>query len=107
MIYIYRQHAIKRMFERGLTEADIEAVLANGKVIKDYPEDKPYPSCLWLGYSHERPVHIVYADNGDQRIIITVYEPDPTQWSDDFTMRITRCTASFVNTVKPAPEPPA
>lgn len=90
MVYIYRQHAIKRMFERGIAEADVQKALIEGKVIEDYPEDYPLPSCLWLGQFNGKPLHIVFADNAakGERIIITVYEPDPKQWNADFTARI-------------------
>ncbi len=90
MIYNYRQHAIKRMYERGITQADVEAALSTGMVIEDYPNDYPLPSCLWLGYIGNRPVHIVFAEDKPkgERIIITVYEPDPAQWSADFTTRV-------------------
>lgn len=86
----FRQHAIKRMFERSITVSDIDTVLSNGKVIEDYPNDYPLPSCLWLGYVNHRPIHIVFADNvqTNERVIITVYEPNPAQWSTDFTKRI-------------------
>ena len=90
MIYKYRQHAIQRMFERGITQVDVEAALSTGKVIEDYPNDYPLPSCLWLGHIGNRPVHIVFADDKlkGERIIITVYDPDPSQWSADFTTRV-------------------
>ncbi len=89
MIYKYRQHTIQRMFERGITQADMQAALSSGQVIEDYPTDYPLPSCLWLGYAGNRPLHIVYADTPQgERIIITVYEPDPAQWSTDFTTRV-------------------
>ena len=86
----YRQHAIKRMFERDIIATDVSMALVNGFVIEDYPNDTPYPSCLWLGYCGERPLHVVFADNleNGERIIITVYEPNPLQWSPDFTKRI-------------------
>lgn len=78
------------MFERGISEDDVQTALSAGKVIEDYPDDYPLPSCLWLGYINSRPIHIVFADNPAQgeRIIITVYEPEPTQWTADFTTRI-------------------
>lgn len=106
---LYRQHAIKRMFERGISTADVEQALKCSTIIKDYPEDKPFPSCLCLGYAGVRPLHIVYADrpHENQRIIITVYEPDPSQWSADFTQRITTCIVPFASTEKPDPESPA
>jgi hypothetical protein len=90
MVNKYRQHAIKRMFEREITEVDIDSVLSNGRVIEDYLNDYPLPSCLWLGYIGNRPLHIVFADNHQlgERIIITVYEPNPAQWSTDFTTRV-------------------
>ena len=47
--FIYRIHAIERMFERDISEQDIESAVFNGEVIKNYPNDKPYPSRLSLG----------------------------------------------------------
>lgn len=92
MRLIYRQHAVRRMFERGISTDDVVAALADGRVIECYPTDTPYPSCLWLGYSNDKPLHIVFADNQDnqdnnERIIITVYRPDPALWADDFATR--------------------
>lgn len=77
------------MFERSISTNDVVAALADGRAIERYPGDTPYPSCLWLGYSKGRPLHIVFADNvdGGERIIITVYQPDPTLWSADFATR--------------------
>ncbi len=91
MKLIYRQHAVRRMFERGISIADVGAALASGRVIEDYPTDTPYPSCLWLGFAGNRTLHLVFADNpGDgERIIITVYEPDPALWLADLTTRRT------------------
>lgn len=89
MRLIYRQHAVRRMFERGISTNDVAAALADGRAIEDYPTDTPYPSCLWLGYAGARPLHVVYADNQDdgERIIVTVYEPDPALWRADFATR--------------------
>lgn len=89
MKLIYRQHAVRRMFERDISTDDVAAALSDGRVIEDYPTDTPYPSCLWLGYSNGRPLHIVFADSHDDdaRIIITIYRPDPALWADDFATR--------------------
>ena len=91
MRLIYRQHAVRRMFERSISTDNVTAALLNGRVIEDYPTDMPYPSCLWLGYAGGEPLHIVFADNPDngERIIITVYRPDPALWADDFATRKT------------------
>jgi hypothetical protein len=74
------------MAERRVSRAEVEGVVTEGEVIKDYPDDTPYPSRLILGWSGERPLHVVAADNDEdnETIIITVYEPDPTIWTDDF-----------------------
>ncbi|QFY44442.1 DUF4258 domain-containing protein [Candidatus Methylospira mobilis] len=89
MKLVYRQHAIRRMFERNINTDDVTAALTTGNEIEKYPNDTPYPSCLWLGYSGSRPLHIVFADNteDDERIVITAYEPDSAQWLPDFTKR--------------------
>jgi len=49
MKLIYRQHAIKRMHERCLTEEEIEYAIESGAIIESYPNDTPYPSFLILG----------------------------------------------------------
>lgn len=85
----FRVHAIQRMFERRITTHDVRRVLMTGEVIEDYPDDKPYPSRLILGWCAGRPLHMVAADNpADQGIIvITVYEPSPTRWEEGFRRR--------------------
>ncbi len=77
------------MFERRISTAEVDAVLASGRVIEDYPTDAPYPSCLWLGFAGNRPLHVVYADNPgeNERIIISVYEPNPALWMADLATR--------------------
>ncbi|MCM8600066.1 MAG: DUF4258 domain-containing protein [Candidatus Accumulibacter sp.] len=57
MKLIYRQHAVRRMFERSISIADIDAAMASGPVIEEYPADTPYPSRLWLGLAGNRPLH--------------------------------------------------
>ncbi len=54
-----------------------------GEIIEDYPDDKPYPSCLIYGNTFTNaPVHSVWAYNpGNQWVVlITVYRPDPKRW---------------------------
>lgn len=86
---VYRVHALQRMAQRSISDADVRHVLANGEVIEDYPYDTPYPSRLMLGWRGVRPIHVVAAENATagETIIITVYEPDPTLWTPDFRRR--------------------
>ncbi len=82
---IFRVHSIQRMFERGISRDDVRHVIDNGEVIREYPDDTPFPSRLLLGWRENRPLHVVAAYNDDdQIIIITVYEPDPEIWETDF-----------------------
>jgi hypothetical protein len=53
---IFRVHALQRMFERGISEREVRAVLESGRVIEDYPHDFPYPSRLLLGFVNARPL---------------------------------------------------
>ena len=65
---VFRVHALQRMFERNITVEAVHRVLKTGSVIEKYPEDKPYPSFLILGFIGNRPIHIVAADNGAPRV---------------------------------------
>jgi hypothetical protein len=86
---IFRVHAIRRMFQRQISVLDIQIVLTSGEIIEAYPDDIPYASYLMLGWCGTRPVHIVAADDtaAGETIIITVYEPDLTNWEDGFKRR--------------------
>jgi hypothetical protein len=86
---VFRVHALQRMFQRGLVAEDIQQVLATGNTIERYPEDRPYPSRLVLGWRGSRPIHVVAAEDAIQQetIVITVYEPDPSRWEPGFERR--------------------
>ena len=86
--FIFRSHAIRRMFERKISEADIKKVVEKSEVIEDYPEDTPYPSKLILGWSGSRPLHVVAENKPDkEHIIVTVYEPSLDFWEAGFKRR--------------------
>jgi len=86
---IFRVHAIKHMFERNISTDDVRQVLENGEMVEEYPEDKPFPSKLILGRIGSRPLHVVVAHDKatNEKIVITVYEPEPTMWEADFKRR--------------------
>ena len=88
MAYIYRVHAIERMFQRDISENDIKECVENGIVVESYKDDKPYPSFLSLYFIENRPIHVVYAyDDEKNVIIITTYIPNSTKWENDFKTR--------------------
>ena len=89
MQFFFSGHVFKRMAERGFSPETIKTVIQNGTVIKEYPDDTPYPSRLILGNEQGRPIHVVSAYNSadDTEYVITAYEPDPLRWSKDFKER--------------------
>ena len=86
----YSNHAVAQMFRRGLSADAVESAVLNGEIIKDYPNDKPYPSCLMLYFTRNRPIHVVVSSDTATEIcyIITAYEPDPLSWDTDFKHKI-------------------
>lgn len=74
------------MSEYEVAPSQVKQVLERGEVLRQYPEDQPYESCLMLAFVQGRPLHVVAADgeNLDATFVITVYEPDPELWEDDF-----------------------
>jgi hypothetical protein len=88
----FRVHALIRMAERAVSTENVRHVLETGDVIALYLDDRPYASRLVLGWRGGRPLHVVAADtlSGDEIIVITVYEPDPELWDQDFKRRLKR-----------------
>lgn len=53
-------HVLKRLMQRGITQADMEQAIKTGEIIEQYPNDYPYPSCLILGEDTSgEPLHAV------------------------------------------------
>lgn len=86
---MFSGHALRRMFERRIDRLSVSAVIRSGETIVDYQDDRPYPSCLLLGWVDGKPRHVVVArDPGNGMCyVITAYIPDAGLWSDDFRTR--------------------
>lgn len=73
-------HAIKRRIKRKISTEDIEHAILNGEIIEEYPEDRPFQSCLIAGVTKKnQPIHIVCAIAALVKII-TVYIPEENEW---------------------------
>lgn len=60
------EHARIRLIERGIVINDVVSCIASGEIIKQYEDDKPFPSCLILGTStNSTPIHIVVSTDGE------------------------------------------
>jgi len=75
------------MFERDISEDDVETIIKKGTIIEPYPSDQPYPSYLILGFIKHTAIHVVYAKYDEDIIVITAYKPDLKKWESDYKAR--------------------
>ncbi len=84
--YKLSKHAFDRLTSRGIPTDRLEEAIGRDRpeVIEDYPNNEQGPKCLILGWVREdEPLHAVVTCVG-QPIVVTVYEPDPGTWYNDF-----------------------
>lgn len=86
---LFKNHAVLRMLERGISKVQIIDTIEQGIEIEDYPTDFPYPSKLIYNNVLEAPLHIVLALNQSesQIIIVTLYIPNEQHFEKDWTTR--------------------
>ena len=80
----FSRHALRRVVERNISAAEIQEAGSAAEVIEDYPDDKYSPSALLLGFTAGgRPLHfhVSYSET-EKTKIITLYEPDTSEWKD-------------------------
>jgi len=83
--YEFSKHAVDQTLLRDIAVRELEEAIANrSEIIEDYPDDKYGPSCLILGFTEAgRPLHVQCSYPRRPLVkIITVYQPDPDQWTD-------------------------
>lgn len=85
----FSKHAVNQSILRQIGVQEIKEAIASGLVIEDYPNDKYEPSCLMSGTTLAgRPIHVQCSYPSRSLIkIITLYQPNPEQWNDNFTRR--------------------
>lgn len=85
----FSRHAFRRAVERNISDTEIVEMAQNAELIEDYSDDKYSASCLLLGYtSTGRPLHIqVSRAETDLVKIVTLYEPDPSEWDQGYRVR--------------------
>ena len=82
------KHAKIRLAERVITIEDIKNAIGTGEIIKQYEDDKPFPSCLVLGLTEQNTyIHIVASIDNSYLYIITAYYPDANDWEIDLKTR--------------------
>jgi len=48
---VFKKHAVVRMLERDIESEDVIKSFSDCTVIEEYYDDKPFQSCLVLGFS--------------------------------------------------------
>lgn len=82
------EHARRRLVERGISVNDIIRCIDTGEIIKQYEDDKPFPSCLILGAAIDgKYIHVVASHDSEWIYLITAYHPDADVWESDFKTR--------------------
>ena len=85
---IMTAHVIKWCKERNIDSDSIIKVIMQGEIIKQYKDDKTFPSCLLLGMSiNDKYLHVVVASDNINLYIITAYYPSIDEWEPDFKIR--------------------
>ena len=86
--YIISFTHTEKLRQRRIKAEDIEQAVRTGTIIEAYPEDPRGASCLILGFAGKRPLHVVCGRlDAEEILIITVYEPDPEEWENDWKTR--------------------
>jgi hypothetical protein len=86
--YEFSAHAQRERLAEDLDVIGIEQALLNGEILEQYPSDLRGESCLVLGFSGARPIHVVlgWASRVEPERttlrVITVYVPQAPKWSD-------------------------
>lgn len=85
----WQRHALEKMMERGIPREAVKEVLLSGEIIMNYPDDKPYPSALFLGWVKNQPFHVVVSLDSMTGwcFIITAYKPDADHFESDYKTR--------------------
>lgn len=78
-------HANIALQDDHISDDEINFSVLSGEIIEDYPDDRPYPSCLIYGRIHGADlVPSVWGYDADERlaVLITVYRPASGRWID-------------------------
>jgi hypothetical protein len=83
------EHAFDKLRLLDCTFAEFDAALLNAEVIEEHTIGSAELKELVLVLDWVRPLHVVVIVDdarGEERVV-TVYEPDPHQWSADYRRR--------------------
>lgn len=84
----WRQHALERMLQRGISRNEVRLAIKNGEIIEQYKTDKPFKSALFFYFS-TKTIHVVASFDKKEKIvyIITSYIPNREYFDNDLKTR--------------------
>jgi hypothetical protein len=84
-------HMRQKCAGRRISIIHAKQVAQAGEIIREYPDERPYPCYLVLGWVEGRPLHVLDALDAPSRqcILVTAYWPDPAVWEADFRRKRT------------------
>lgn len=81
---MWTQHSMQRLGNRNISIDDVSACINNGKIIEEYPEDYPHPSCLVFGCDiGGEYLHVVVGCDDQMVYVITAYRPTEDKFEAD------------------------
>lgn len=84
----WTNHILVRLLQRNIKITDVKEAILSGKIIEEYPDDYPHPSCLILGITlNKQFLHIVCGIDENLLWLITAYKPSINEWDETFTKR--------------------
>jgi hypothetical protein len=85
----WRKHVVQKLAERNIPQEAVRSVLISGERVRDYEDDRPFPSALFLGYYKTKPLHVVAScdETSKEAFIITAYEPSLNIFEADLKTR--------------------
>ena len=85
----HTEHSRTRAVIRNISDSEIIEAGSMAMVVEEYPDRRYGPSMLLFGITDGgRPLHFVVALADSPRArIVTIYDPDPTEWRDFWTRR--------------------
>jgi hypothetical protein len=83
------EHAFDKLRLLDCTFAEFEIALEHAEVIEQRGDSKQLVKEILLVVDWTRPLHavVVIDDIREEERVVTVYEPDPNRWSDDYRRR--------------------